>query len=164
MGGNDLNSSTNTLYTIPVWSFNGATWAGVTANAPSWGPWNDERWCHSSVVFPTTPIPASPATTAGCTLTITKPATDTYQSGTVLNGCYKVFNNNLTSTWFEYGHTPAFGSSTIHVVQGYANGPTSMSVSNLTPNTVYYFRIVSQDNATGSIPIYGQAQAFVTLP
>ncbi|OGI65734.1 hypothetical protein A3H53_00750 [Candidatus Nomurabacteria bacterium RIFCSPLOWO2_02_FULL_40_10] len=89
-------------------------------------------------------------------------ATNITGSSAILSGL--VNGNNLYSTynletWFQYGRNTNFEYATAHINSnsGYAN--FNSTVSNLSPNTIYYFRAVVQ-NPQGVI--YGSANSFRT--
>ncbi len=66
-------------------------------------------------------------------------------TGATLAG--RVVANGLASTyWFEWGTTPAFGSSSTPQSAGSGTGPVDHehAVTGLTPDTLYYYRIVAQ--------------------
>lgn len=71
-------------------------------------------------------------------------------------------NGNATTAWFEYGTTPSLGLRTSFQNMG-SNGAVTLSsvVTNLSPNTVYYYRAAAQ-NAYGIN--YGTILNFRTNP
>lgn len=87
-------------------------------------------------------------------------ATSVGQSSARLNGVVSISSSSSTTTWFEYGTTQSFGSTTSTQVVG-SSGVLSFSqpIYNLSQNTVYYFRAVAQ-NAYGTD--YGQVMSFTT--
>ena len=70
-------------------------------------------------------------------------------------------NNSNTNAWFEYGTTQSFGSTIGYQTVGANNYATNVSgyLSNLSPNTTYYYRVVAQ-NSYGTT--YGSAMSFTT--
>ncbi len=82
------------------------------------------------------------------------------QSSATLNGRVDGASyNTYLSTWFEYGTTPNFGSSTVRINStGYSN--FSATIGSLSPNTTYYFRALVQ-TAQGAI-FYGSTNSFRT--
>ncbi|MCX7615921.1 MAG: fibronectin type III domain-containing protein, partial [Patescibacteria group bacterium] len=70
-------------------------------------------------------------------------------------------NNTATSYWFEYGTTTNLGNTTASQSAGSGNSSLNVSqaLSNLSPNTTYYFRIVAQ-NQNGTT--YGSILSFTT--
>ena len=66
-----------------------------------------------------------------------------------------------TRAWFEWGPTPALGSSThVQVVPAGAQVSLTDQIVNLEPFTTYYFRVAAtNDSGTG----FGDTVAFVTL-
>lgn len=63
-----------------------------------------------------------------------------------LNGSLNPNGTTDTKRWFEWGTNQWLGNSTSHENQQYA-GNFSEFLSNLQPNTVYYFRAVAQNSA-----------------
>ena len=89
-------------------------------------------------------------------------ATNVTSSSVTLNGLVNgnnLYNTYNLNTWFEYGTNTNFGYSTIqsNSNSGYAN--YSSNVSNLSSNTVYYFRAVAR-NPQGVV--YGSTNSFKT--
>ncbi len=78
---------------------------------------------------------------------ITNSATNISQNSATLNGSVNP-NNSNTNVWFEYGTTFSLGNQTN--TQSAGNGSNSISLnfslSNLQPNTTYYFRAVAQNS------------------
>ncbi len=75
------------------------------------------------------------------------------------NGIYGADTSNpLLTTWFEYGLTNAFGTSTPHILQSTASGVSSQCMTGLTSNTNYYIRFVGQNS--GGV-YYSQGYAIV---
>jgi uncharacterized repeat protein (TIGR01451 family) len=79
-------------------------------------------------------------------LVTTKAATYIYQNSALLNGNVNP-NGGLTNAWFEWGTTPSLGNSTAYQPLGnQAVGyDVSFAITNLQPNTTYYFRINAQN-------------------
>ncbi len=78
-----------------------------------------------------------------------------------LNGTVNAKNNSTTVT-FEYGSTTAYGrivSANPGTVTGSSNTAVSASLSNLSPDTTYHYRVVAQ-NALGTT--YGADMTFTT--
>jgi hypothetical protein len=72
--------------------------------------------------------------------------------------------NGRTTTWhFDYGPTTAYGSRTANrnAGSGQSSIPVSESLSNLTPNTTYHFRLVASNSAGTTA---GADGTFVTVP
>lgn len=89
-------------------------------------------------------------------------ATNITSSSVTLNGLVNgnnLYNTYNLNTWFEYGTNTNFGYSTSqsNSNSGYAN--YSSNVSNLSSNTVYYFRAVAQ-NPQGVV--YGNTNSLRT--
>lgn len=57
-------------------------------------------------------------------------------------------NGANTNAWFEYGTTASFGYTTPsqNVGSGYSNVNISANLTNLLPNTTYYYRVDAQNN------------------
>ncbi len=70
-------------------------------------------------------------------------------------------NGASTNAWFEYGPTASFGYTTQvqNMGSGYATVNASAVLSNLLPNTTYYYRVDAQ-NAYGTS--YGSTLTFTT--
>ncbi len=90
----------------------------------------------------------------------TKPATYISTNSALLNGSVNP-NNGLTSAWIEYGPNTSLGLRTTVLPMGAGNGelPYSFAATGLLPNTIYYFRMVAQNQYGTS---YGQILSFVT--
>jgi hypothetical protein len=71
-------------------------------------------------------------------------------------------NGGYTIARFEYGLTTSYGSTTTNYVvgSGFNSVPVGISVSGLTANTVYNYRIVAED-VLGNV-YYGQNESFIT--
>jgi uncharacterized repeat protein (TIGR01451 family) len=94
---------------------------------------------------------------AGQPAAVTYSASQVYSGSAVLNG-YINPNNSGTTRWFEWGSSSAnLNNSTAHVYQGTTAASVSESVSNLTANTIYYYRAVAQ-NSYGTV--YGSTYNF----
>jgi len=92
----------------------------------------------------------------------TASATNITSSSALLNGL--VNGSNLYSTynvetWFEYGTSTNFGYSTVHNNSNSGYASFSATVGSLSPNTIYYFRVVGQ-NPQGIV--YGNTNSFRT--
>jgi phosphodiesterase/alkaline phosphatase D-like protein len=72
-------------------------------------------------------------------------------------------NDGSASYYFEYGLTGSYGSitSTTSGLTGSGAQSVSQSISGLSPNTVYHFRVVAYNSGGTS---YGADQTFTTLP
>jgi Kelch motif len=89
------------------------------------------------------------------------PASGVGVSTATLNGT--VLGETLSTAYFQYGTSIAYGASTARqgVAASIGPRPVSAIVSGLLPGTIYHFRIVAE-NAGG--PSYGADQAFTTAP
>ena len=88
------------------------------------------------------------------------------QTGVQLNG--RVNPRDLsTDVSFEYGTSPTLAGAALVFVGTLPAGstlvPRSSSITGLTPNTRYYFRILAQD-ADNPVPQRGLIRAFKTMP
>ncbi len=81
----------------------------------------------------------------------TNPATSIGKTYATING-YVDGNGNSTTTWFRYGtSTGAMTMYTSTVNNGSGAGNTSAYLSNLAPNTTYYFQAVANNSASGTV-------------
>ncbi len=85
---------------------------------------------------------------------VTTLATNINQNSAILNG---LLSNSSGISYFQYGTTVNLGSQTVSRV---GSGTFSEVITGLLPNTIYYFRFVSQ---CGNGLSYGQTQVFRTL-
>jgi hypothetical protein len=69
------------------------------------------------------------------------------------------YNNYTTYVWFQWGTGTGYGNETAHQLMNYA-GSFSQVINNLSQNTTYHFRAVSQQN-NGNV-VYGQDMTFYT--
>ena len=86
----------------------------------------------------------------------TNMATSISSTGVQFNGA--LVGANSSSTYFEYGTTVSFGRQT-SFRPTYGTNSFSEVVSNLSPNTLYFYRLVSN---CGSGQVFGQTQSFQT--
>ena len=89
-------------------------------------------------------------------------ATNITSSSVTLNGLVNgnnLYNTYNLNTWFEYGTNTNFGYSTMQSNSNSRYANYSSNVSNLSSNTVYYFRAVAQ-NPQGVV--YGSTNSFKT--
>ena len=84
---------------------------------------------------------------------VTQNETGILDTSAILNGSINP-NNNATTAWFEYGtsNSLATWTETSHIFFGAGGSYTNLSqgISNLNPNTTYYFRAVA-NNYAGTI-------------
>jgi len=107
---------------------------------------------------PVTPLTASAPTVE------TKPATSIGQATATLNATVNPDGGNVEKCEFEFGETTAYGQKApCTSLPGAGESPVgvSASVTGLTANTTYYFRI-SATNGVG--PSAGTEESFTTLP
>jgi hypothetical protein len=76
----------------------------------------------------------------------TSSASNVTSFSAVLNGSVNPQGSADTVRWFDWGTTAAFGNSTPKANQGTSAGSFSYSISNLSPNTTYYYRAVAQNS------------------
>ena len=81
----------------------------------------------------------------------TQPATNITTTSATLNGTVNP-NGAATMYWFEFGTSQSLGSSSPQQNAGSGTSATAVSigVTDLTPNTTYYFRVVAQ-NVNGTV-------------
>lgn len=80
----------------------------------------------------------------------TRSATDVTGVSAVLNGAVNPQGSSDTTRWFEWGTTQSLGKQTPKATQGTTAGNFSYSISDLTPNSIYYYKAVAQ-NANGVV-------------
>ncbi|MFA6258605.1 MAG: hypothetical protein WCX79_02805, partial [Candidatus Paceibacterota bacterium] len=74
---------------------------------------------------------------------VTSMASNVTQTSAQINGFATISNNSYSSGYFEYGKTVALGLYTQERSIGNVSSvPFSETLSNLSPNTIYYFRMV----------------------
>ena len=102
----------------------------------------------------------TPGTNGAVPAAITNSVYSVTQSSAVLQGTVNPNNANAVA-WFEYGTTQSFGSTAGNQTVGTGNSATNISgyLSNLSPNTTYYYRAVAQ-NVYGTT--YGTTMSFAT--
>ncbi|MDO8572775.1 MAG: hypothetical protein Q7S11_03355 [bacterium] len=89
----------------------------------------------------------------------TRTASNVTGSSAVLNGAVNPLGTSDTVRWFEWGTTQSLGKQTPKANQGTLAGNFNYSLSDLSPNTIYYFKAVAQ-NADGLAP--GSIYSFKT--
>jgi hypothetical protein len=108
----------------------------------------------ADVKFTTLPVPAPAASTGG--------AVEVSRSTAALTGAIDPMGWDTTYR-FEYGTSPAYGSSwpTVDVDMGALTGnqPVLIALENLQPGTTYHYRLVATDPGGAS---YGADQTFTT--
>jgi len=96
-------------------------------------------------------------------IVVTQNASEIKNISATLNGTINP-NSNLTNAWFEYGtsNTLSTSTETIHTEKGSGNSVLSFTqnLTNLSPNTIYYFRIIGNNNSGTS---KGDIFSFKTL-
>jgi phosphodiesterase/alkaline phosphatase D-like protein len=101
------------------------------------------------------------ASAPGAPTATTDPASFLFQDGATLNGTVNA-NNAVTTVTFEYGLTPAYGSTVPSVpgtVLGSADTPVSVPITGLTLGNTYHYRVVAV-NVNGTT--YGADMTFTT--
>jgi hypothetical protein len=111
------------------------------------GAWRDNGGTGAAWVFVNPPI-----TTTGA-------ATGVGETSATLNGTLGA--GGLSTAYFQYGTTAAYGASTATQSVGASSGPRSLAgaIGGLAPGTTYHFRLVA-DNSGGVA--YGDDQTFTT--
>ncbi len=91
---------------------------------------------------------------------VTNPATNVGTTYGTINGDVDG-NGNYTTTWFRYGTSSgALTMYTNTVSHGSGSGGISANLTNLAPNTTYYFQAVANTTTGGTI--YGNIRNFTT--
>jgi hypothetical protein len=99
------------------------------------------------------------ATAAGPPTATTGTATAVGSTGATLNGTVSP-NKQSTTVSFQYGTTTAYGATAgAGTVHGNAAKPVSASISGLTPNTLYHFRVTATSASGQNV---GQDVTFTT--
>lgn len=80
----------------------------------------------------------------------TRSATSVTSASAVLVGAVNPQGSADTVRWFEWGTTQSLGKQTPKANQGTSAGDFSYSISDLQPNTIYYYKAVAQ-NANGVV-------------
>lgn len=96
-----------------------------------------------------------------CSAGITAPASGVSATAATLNGVLTPGGTDTTYT-FDYGTTPAYGSSTT-VTDGGSGDAAELvqaALTGLTPSTTYYFRLDTTNGFAGTVD--GQQQTFTT--
>ncbi|MEI7662917.1 MAG: GEVED domain-containing protein, partial [Bacteroidota bacterium] len=107
------------------------------------------------ITFTTDPLPAPVVTTLGATAITGVSA--------ILNGTVNA-KSSVSTTYFEYGTTPSYGRTISGNPSSLSTGtpePVNASITGLTLNTIYHYRLVST-NVAGTT--FGDDMTFSTLP
>ncbi len=164
--------STGSGVAFGIPSFGPPTTGGVGFGIPTFGPptFTPPTYTPPTYTPPTyepptftpptyTPPTTNPNPTGFAPYAQTGAATNLGTTYATLNGSVSA-NGSATSYWFEYGTTISLGQNSQVFSAGTATYTQSVSaaVSNLTPNTTYYFRVVAQNaygTAQGAILSFG---------
>jgi hypothetical protein len=154
-----------------VEQWNGSTWSGQSPPSPE-GAKNSYPAAVSCASATTCVITGYFADGSGAARTlaeslgdtmpllVTNSATSPTETGATLNGTVDP-NGTATETYFEYGATTSYGSTTpaVSVGSGTSSLEAAKAISGLEAGHTYHFRIVAS-NATGTSR--GEDQAFTT--
>ncbi len=77
----------------------------------------------------------------------------------ILHGVVSPHENRTTVWWFQWGATNKFENETPHAGTGGATAEANVSLTGLTPGTIYYYRLVAE-NSEGRVT--GATKVFVT--
>jgi len=147
MLGYGYNTTGQIIYIHDTWDYSDhqMTWGGT---------YSEDQLQHYAVIVIHLSNEVSPPTAT------TNPATNiTYNSAT-LNSTVNP-NGQSTTVWFQYGLTTSYGSETAHESIGSGSGGISYlkSISGLSSNTTYHFRIVASSSCGTT---YGSDMQFTT--
>jgi hypothetical protein len=141
---------------VPM-TINGGTY--TVANVGSLRPqgWLRIKTAAANPAPAPTPSPTAPAPTVSTGVTSAVSATTA-----ILNGSINP-NGMSTSFFFEWGTSIGYGNSTQLDSVGAVNSTTSVSASigNLSPNTLYHYRLVASNSSSGLIR--GMDNSFTTM-
>ncbi len=86
--------------------------------------------------------------------------TNIFDTGATFNGYLYGSSQSTNYAYFQWGTTQGYGYETPKTTIGYS-GSFSQTMGNLTPNTIYHYRAVSQSGYYGTT-IYGPDVVFTT--
>lgn len=85
--------------------------------------------------------------------------TNITQASATINGLVNG-NGQSINAWFEWGTSSSYGNTTNQMAYGTGSTNYNFNLTNLLPNTAYYYRAVAQSGSATAI--YGSAQSFTT--
>jgi hypothetical protein len=114
--------------------------------------WNYKNKEVVVVTVPESPLVVSTSNTTtiptqgGAPMLVTSPNVSTTYMTALVNGTVNP-NNSFTSYWYEYGLTNTLGSKSVsqQIGSGYYSIDAPTYITSLTKNTVYYFRLVAEN-------------------
>ncbi len=141
-----LNSSTTYYFRAVAENSQGRVYGNILSFKTSYDPYYDRNYINNQSYYNSQP-----------TIT-TNPAINIGANGAILNGF--VNGNNLSTTaWFEWGTNTNFANSTTQKYYGNNVSNFNITLTELLPNTVYYFRAVAE-NSRGRV--FGNTVSFTT--
>ncbi len=101
---------------------------------------------------------------SGCAVSSTERASQVSTSQAVVSGTIASTVGGPTEWWFEYGPTTGYGEETERRVEDLSDEPWQVwtTLRDLQPETVYHFRLCSQDSETDSPPGCSGDRSFAT--
>ncbi|MCF6147594.1 MAG: hypothetical protein E3K37_02940 [Candidatus Kuenenia sp.] len=177
LGGSALDSTSGV--SSVAWSNSATGSSGTASGTTNWSVSNINLSEGSNSITITATDNAGNTATDSITVTYSEPqptpsprpiiipptvetdsATNVSNGSATLNGKVNA-NNSSTTVWFEYGTTNGVYSflSSIQTIKGTADTSISISISDLSEGTTYYYRIAGQNSAGTS---YGDEKNFTT--
>lgn len=108
--------------------------------------------------------PACVTDTVNIPTVTTNPANAITQNFATLNG-FASGNGAPADAWFEWGTTQSLGNTTPRQFVGASGSSFNHTLTNLSPNTTYFFRAVAQGTGAGNNQtVFGNILSFTTSP